>query len=111
MTSNQTNPTPLRGHYSLIQFCPEPARLETANIGVALYCRDADFLSVQMSGKNRRIVKMFGRGEHDLNRLRAVKASLQEAIERRDGELDSLDQLQKFAALQVSDCVDLTSTR
>ena len=34
----QTTKPMLHGQYSLIQFCPDAARLEVANIGVALFC-------------------------------------------------------------------------
>ena len=95
-------PTPVRAYYSLIQFCPDTARLETVNIGVALFCEKHDFLQTRMSGNNRRIVKVFGRGDQDLQRLRDVKQALRETIESRRDDLGKLEQLQKFASLHVN---------
>jgi len=101
-TSQNASTTPVRGHYSLIQFCPDISRLETVNIGVALFCSEHHFLRTQMSPNNRRIVQMFGRGHRDLKRLKAVKESLEQAIQKRHDELCQLEQIQRFASLHVN---------
>jgi hypothetical protein len=100
-TQAEARTTPVRGHYSLIQFCPDTARLEAANIGIALFCGQHDFLQVRMNDNNGRVIQMFGRGERDLDRLRAVKKGLHATIEGRR-ELRDLEQLQRFAALQIN---------
>ena len=100
-TQVETRMTPVRGHYSLIQFCPDTARLEAANIGVALFCGEHHFLQVRMSENNGRVVQMFGRGERDLERLRAVKKGLRSSLETKS-DLRDVEQLQRFAALHVN---------
>lgn len=101
-TSHNVSTSPVRGHYSLIQFCPDTSRLETANIGIALYCAEHEFLRTQMSSNNRRIVQMFGRGQRDLKRLRAVKQSLEQTLEKRREELCNIEKIKKFASLHVN---------
>jgi hypothetical protein len=48
------------GYYSLIQFFPDPSRLEGVNIGVAIYSTPEKRLLVRMNRSNQRIRKFFG---------------------------------------------------
>ncbi|WP_417746714.1 DUF3037 domain-containing protein [Rosistilla oblonga] len=86
----------------MIQFCPDTTRLETANLGVALFCAEREFLGTLMSPNNSRIIQMFGRGQRDLKRLKAVKQSLEQTIQKQRDELCDLEQIQKFASLHVN---------
>lgn len=36
-----------KGYYSLVQYCPDRSRMESANLGVVLFCPDLDFLDVK----------------------------------------------------------------
>ncbi len=101
-TQASSRTTPVRGHYSLIQFCPDTTRLEAANIGIALFCSNQEFLQTRIIENNGRIIQMFGRGERDLGRLRAVKKGLCATLEGGREDLQSLEQLQRFASLQVN---------
>lgn len=49
-----------KGYYSLIQFFPDPSRLEVVNIGVALYSVAEKRLHVRISQSNQRIRRFFG---------------------------------------------------
>lgn len=91
-----------RGYYSLVQFCPDLARLEVANIGVVLVCDERVYLGVRMSSDHSRITQMFGRGKQDLAQLKAVKAGLKDRILAGRKDLQSLDELNRFAALRVN---------
>ena len=99
--SPNTRPT-LRGHYSLIQFCPDAARLEVANIGVALFCADQEFFGVKLSSEHRRITQMFGRGDRDLARLRTSKKALAERLLDSKRAIRNIEDLDKLASLQVN---------
>lgn len=92
----------LRGHYSLVQYCPDTARLEVANIGVVLFCAERQYLRVRMTSNHKRINQMFGRGKRDLTRLRVVKEGLERKLESKRQDLQILEQLERFAALQVN---------
>ena len=85
-----------KGHYSLIQYCPDPARMESVNIGVLLFCPEAGFLSALVSGDNRRVKQFFGRGEHDFKQLNLFKRGIKERISREAKQILSLEDLQKF---------------
>ena len=99
--SLNTRPT-LRGHYSLIQFCPDAARLEVANIGVALFCAEQEFFGVKLSSEHRRITQMFGRGDRDLARLRTSKEALEERLLDSKRAIRNIEDLDKLASLQVN---------
>ncbi len=60
-----------KGYYSLIQFCPDPSRLEGVNIGVLVYSPENGALKFRITQKNQRIRKFFGQQNWDfLNRAR-----------------------------------------
>lgn len=99
--SPNTRPT-LRGHYSLIQFCPDAARLEVANIGVALFCAEQEFFGVKLSSEHRRITQMFGRGDRDLVRLRTSKDALEDRLLDSKRSISNIEDLDKLASLQVN---------
>jgi hypothetical protein len=63
------------GYYSLVQFCPDPSRLESVNIGVVLYSATEKRLRVQISKSNQRIRRCFGNQDWNLlNRARKAVA-------------------------------------
>jgi len=65
-----------KGYYSLVQFCPDPSRLESVNIGVVLYSPSEKRLQVQISRSNLRIRKCFGNQDWNLlNRARTAIAN------------------------------------
>lgn len=49
-----------KGHYSLIQYCPDPARRESVNVGVLLFCPEAEFLSALVSSDKCRVARQLG---------------------------------------------------
>jgi hypothetical protein len=46
---------PTTGYYSLIQYCPDAAREEAANVGVVLFCPEVDYLEARTVSGNDRI--------------------------------------------------------
>src|SRR5271168_3906038 len=60
-----------KGYYSLIQFCPDPSRLEGINIGVLVYSSETGSLEVRLTHSNQRIRRVFGQQDWDfLDRAR-----------------------------------------
>jgi hypothetical protein len=51
------------GYYSVIQFCPDPSRLEGANVGVLLLCPDHKYLKARFASNNDRIRRFFGKDD------------------------------------------------
>ena len=87
---------PKRGYYSLIQFCPDPSRLEAVNVGVVLLCPDADFLAARTSASNRRAEKLVGRGELDRPALNSAKHAIEHRLEVDRASFKSHEDLQAF---------------
>ena len=49
-----------KGYYSLVQYCPDVARQEAANVGVVLFCPELAFLEARLASSNHRIRRFFG---------------------------------------------------
>jgi Protein of unknown function (DUF3037) len=90
-----------KGYYSLIQFCPDPSRLEAANVGVLLFCPELRFVRARLSHDNRRIDKFFGHQDWDL-----VKAQKQAVVERLMADaahFRTLEDLQDYASRRANE--------
>ena len=90
-----------RGYYSILQFCPEPARFEAANIGVALLCPDQHFFRAKIGSGNQRVTRFFDRSQYDIERLNAYKHGLIERLNRGE-EVCDRESFAQFAAMQVN---------
>lgn len=87
---------PTKGYYSLIQFCPDPSRLEAANIGVVLFCPDLDFLEVRMAGDNSRVQRFFGKQAFDWSRINSYKHGIKERLEIEGKDFRNMEDLKAF---------------
>lgn len=100
----------LRGYYSIVQYCPDRGRMETANVGVVLLCPERNYLEVRMDDFNDRPKKIFrGRG-FDAEAVQAAKRSLSNRIRNSRKEIGSKDALQHFADTRGNDLL-LTAPR
>ena len=70
-----------KGYYSLIQYCPDLARLEAANIGVILFCPERGFLRAKTAQGNDRIRRFFGSQDNDWTQINAVKNAIINRLE------------------------------
>lgn len=95
-------PVSHRAFYSLVQYCPDLARLEAANVGVVLFCTEPSYLGVKLSKNHKRISQMFGRGHRDLKRLAAFESGLEDKLTSGRSDLYSLEQLNQLASMQVN---------
>jgi hypothetical protein len=96
----------LKCHYSLVQFCPDPSRLEGINIGVLLYCSGTGELRLRLSKHNRRVAQCFG--HRDLRFLQRAKKALDEALKRE--KFSSIAELQLFMG-RMANAIQLTPLR
>ena len=104
-----------KGFFSLIQFCPDPARLEAANVGVLLFCPELGFLRALTVRDNRRVQRFFGSEGQDWQQLNLFKTAFRQRIELEQTRITSVDELQAFVGGRVdahqreevvgSDCV------
>ena len=87
---------PKRGYYSLIQFCPDVSRLEVVNVGVILFCPEAEFLDARTSANNRRAETLVGRGNLERAALNAAKQSIERRLEVDRESFKNIEDLRKF---------------
>jgi hypothetical protein len=98
------------GHYSLIQYCPDPSRAEAANVGVLLFCPSLDFIAARTASDNDRIRRFFGGRTVDLDRINVMKRSIERRLRVESGRFRTLDDLQRFVESRGNDIV-LTAPR
>jgi len=87
-----------RGYYSLIQYCPDPSRAESANVGVALFCPDINFLDASISTNNERIERFFDKVSNQKMDLKDVAAAKNAMVARLRVEADSFRSIDDFEA-------------
>jgi hypothetical protein len=79
-------------YYALIQYCPDPSRLEAVNIGVLVSCPQEGILKARVTESTLRIRKMFG--QQDLELFKSAQKAIQSRLEHES--FHSLEDLQKF---------------
>lgn len=67
------------GYYSLIQYCPNPLRMEAVNVGVVLFVAEPLFVKARVSANNKRVIRFFGRSFSNVW-INAAKASIKERL-------------------------------
>lgn len=87
---------PVKGHYSIVQYCPDLARRETVNIGIVLLVPDRSFLQTRMVADNDRVKHFFGTKGDDAKTLSAFKKSFAARIDAEQGRIHTLESFQKF---------------
>jgi hypothetical protein len=87
---------PAKGHYSIVQYCPDLARRETVNIGIVLLVPDRAFLQTRMVADNERVRHFFGITGDDAKRLSDFKKSFAARIEAERARVTTLEMFQKF---------------
>jgi hypothetical protein len=87
---------PVKGHYSIVQYCPDLARRETVNIGVVLLVPQREFLQTRMVADNERVRHFFGTTGDDAKLLSEFKKSFSDRIEAEHGRVTTLETFQKF---------------
>jgi len=90
-------------YYSIIQYCPNPARAEVANLGVVLLCQDASFLDVKLAGGNDRIRRIFELRGEALDFIDGAKQSIEDRLRTEKTRLCSLDEFRNFAVTRGGD--------
>ncbi len=101
---------PTKGYYCLIQYCPDLSRLESANIGVLLFCPDRSFLQARTARDNRRIQQFFGREDNDWAQINSFKIGIEERLEVEHPNIQSLDDLERFIQLRANQ-IQITAPR
>jgi hypothetical protein len=93
---------PLKGYYCILQFCPDLARLEAANVGVLLFCPDWPFLKARTVRGTKRIRQFFGREGHDWSRIESSKVAIEDRLEVESSSIRTVADLEKFIATRAN---------
>lgn len=99
-----------KGYYCLIQFCPDLARLEAANIGVLLFCPDKRFIKARTAQGNDRIRRFFGSEGQDWEQLNTLKMLVEERLEVEKENFVTLEDLEQFIATRANE-IQITHPR
>jgi len=91
-----------KGYYCLVQYCPDIARHEAANVGVVLFCPDQRFIRAKMMKSNHRIRRFFGDAADNYQHLNAMKDALAKRLEVEKAEFGGLEDLQHFAETRAN---------
>ena len=91
-----------KGYFCLVQYCPDIARAEAANVGVVLFCPDRGFLQTKMVKSNHRIRRFFGEEADNYLHLNAMKDSLVKRLEVEKAEFCRLEDLQLFVETRAN---------
>jgi hypothetical protein len=91
-----------KGYYCLVQYCPDIARAEAANVGVVLFSPEHGFIRAKVSDNNKRIRKFFGDEADNYHHLNAMKNALVQRIEVEKAEFGLLENLQQFVETRAN---------
>ncbi len=91
-----------KAYYCLVQYCPDLSRLESANVGVLLFCPEKRFLGARISRGNARIRHFFGSEGHDWQRINSFKQGLEERLAAEQGRITTLSDLEAFIATRAN---------
>ncbi|HEY3789713.1 MAG TPA: DUF3037 domain-containing protein [Urbifossiella sp.] len=86
----------IKGYYSLIQFCPDPSRLEAVNVGVVLFCPALRFIAARTAKGNQRAAKLVGSAGVAKASLNSAKRAIERRLEVNRDAFQSLEDLQNF---------------
>lgn len=99
-----------KGYFCLVQYCPDIARQEAANVGVVLFVPEFKFIRAKLSKTIGRIRRFFGEDVDGYLHLIAMKESLAKRLEVESAEFNTLEDLQQFVATRANKII-LTSPK
>lgn len=85
-----------KGYFSLVQYCPDIARQEAANVGVVLFSPEHRFIRAKVIRNNHRIRRFFGEEADNYQHLNAMKDSLVHRLDVERGDFLSVEDFRAF---------------
>lgn len=92
----------MRGYYSLLQYCPDSAKAEAANMGVVLLCPEARFFDGKLSSGNDRVRRFFGLQGEALERFTFLKTNFEKRLHLERTRIIKLEDLEEFIATRAN---------
>jgi hypothetical protein len=93
---------PQKAYYSVIQYCPDLARMEAANVGIVVFCPELKLLLSKIANANERVKQFFGAKGHDWQQINAFKRGLVKRIESHSRDIQSRESFEEFVRLQAN---------
>jgi len=91
-----------KGYFCLVQYCPDIARAEAANVGVVLFSPEHRFIRARVSESIRRIRRFFGEDVEGYRHLNAMKEALVKRLEVERADFSTLEDLQNFVGTRAN---------
>jgi hypothetical protein len=93
---------PTKGYFCLVQYCPDLARKEVANVGVLLFSPEHGFLEARLDTSNQRVRRFFG--PHDIHAMhvRLMKQAFMERIHVEKAGFVGLEDLITFVQTRAN---------
>jgi hypothetical protein len=85
-----------KGYFSIVQYCPDAARQEAANIGVVLFCADHEFFQARTCKSIGRIHRFFGEGVDGPGHLNGMIEAFCHRVENERPFCKTLEDLTRF---------------
>ena len=92
-----------KGYYSIIQYCPDPSRLETVNVGVALFCPELRFLRATFKRRRNRISQVFGKQDWEFIALQ--QTAIAERLARKKESFQTLEDFKAYVSSRANSLV------
>lgn len=92
----------MKGYFCIVQYCPDLARKEVANVGVLLFVPEQGFLQLRMDSCNQRIERFFGPHRIHPDHISLMKQAFRERIEVERKNLVSLADLAGFVQTRAN---------
>jgi hypothetical protein len=87
--------SPTAAYFSLIQYCPDPARAEAVNVGVTLFAPALGCIA-RVANSSDRIRAVFGRRAIDADRIKSDKYAIAQRLESEGSLLPDLASFAQF---------------
>lgn len=97
--------TPQTGYYSVIQFTPDRARMEAANVGVLLFVPGTNYLKTRMSSNNDRVRRFFKDEAPGSKTLNTLKRSIEKRLQVEALHLQERASIEHFLRLFANEIV------
>ena len=101
---------PVKGYFCLVQYCPDLARREVANVGVLLFSPEHGFLEARLVSSNQRVRRFFGDHADHFKHVNAMKEAFTERLRVEKREFSSLEDLTLFVTTRANRII-LTSPK
>jgi hypothetical protein len=99
-----------KGYFSLVQYCPDLARQEAANVGVVLFCPERKFIRAKTADTIGRIRRFFGQDADGYHHLHGMMDALSHRLVIEQENFKTLEDLQQFIDTRANKII-LTSPK